>query len=315
MKGATRVHTPCRLHFGMFGFDRTVGPQWGGVGVMVEPPAVEIMIEPAARLTVEGALAERTERFVRQATESWRIRAPECRIVVRSPPEHSGLGVGTQLGLSIAAGLRRYLELPELSTAELAASVGRGQRSAVGTHGFRLGGLIVDGGQDDVHRLGTLFERVSVPEAWRFVLIAPHSDQGLAGSDEAEAFLRLPPVPGEVTQELWRLTEEELLPALKQHDCVGFGEALYHFGRFAGECFTEVQGGPFASAEIGRLVDALREHGVPGVGQSSWGPTVFALTCHQAAASGVAEWLIREMKLAPDQLTIARPNNTGAIVT
>ena len=48
MTRSVHVRAPCRLHFGMFGFGRTSGPQLGGVGVMVEPPAVEVTIEPAA---------------------------------------------------------------------------------------------------------------------------------------------------------------------------------------------------------------------------------------------------------------------------
>ena len=168
----------------------------------------------------------------------------------------------------------------------LAASVGRGRRSAVGTHGFLHGGLIVDAGKESGQTLGTLSERVAVPDDWRFVLVTKGSQRGLSGETEADAFTRLPPVPGEVTQELWRLTDDEMLPAVKRADCAAFGEAVYHFGRFAGECFAAVQGGPFASDEIGRLVDAIRDHGVDGVGQSSWGPTVFAIVPNEAEASG-----------------------------
>ena len=55
MRSSVHVRAPCRLHFGMFGFSRENGPQWGGVGVMVEPPAVEVSIEPAAELIDDGA--------------------------------------------------------------------------------------------------------------------------------------------------------------------------------------------------------------------------------------------------------------------
>jgi predicted sugar kinase len=38
-----------------------------------------------------------------------------------------------------------------------------------------------------------------------------------------------------------------------------------------------VQGGEYASAEIADLIADVRACGVRGVGQSSWGPTVFAV--------------------------------------
>ena len=46
---------------------------------------------------------------------------PACEIVVhRAPPEHSGFGVGTQLGLSVAAGLNTLVEQEELDAKQLA---------------------------------------------------------------------------------------------------------------------------------------------------------------------------------------------------
>jgi beta-RFAP synthase len=280
---------------------------------MVEPPAVEVTIEPAVKFTVSGALAQRAERFAMSAGREWQLPAPPaCHIHVQSPPEHTGMGVGSLLGLSIAAGLRRFLELPELTAEALAASVGRGRRSAVGTHGFLLGGLIVDAGKEPGQSLGTLFERVAVPDDWRFVLISSIGQPGLTGDSEADAFSRLPPVPGEVTQELWRLTEAEMLPAVKRADCAAFGEAVYHFGRFAGECFAAVQAGRL-QREIGRLRRDPRPR--DGVGQSSWGPTVFAVTPNDAEAHALTEWLHGNLGVPLGEITIARPNHQGAAIT
>jgi beta-ribofuranosylaminobenzene 5'-phosphate synthase len=315
MMRTVQVRAPCRLHFGLFGFGRSSGPQWGGVGLMAEPPTVNLSIEPAAKFTVSGSFAERAEQFVMAAARQWELAAtPACHIHVEAPREHTGLGVGTQLGLSIAAGLRRFLNLPPLPAEALAASVGRGRRSAVGTHGFLHGGLIVEAGKESGQQLGTLSQRVAVPAGWRFVLISPSEQRGLSGDTESDAFARLPAVPGEITQELWRLTEEEMLPAVERSDCAAFGEAVYHFGRFAGKCFASVQGGPFASDEVARLVDAIRDHGIDGVGQSSWGPTVFAIVPNEADARALADWLHTEMRLPRDTITIAGANNRGAVI-
>jgi beta-RFAP synthase len=126
------------------------------------------------------------------------------------------------------------------------------------------------------------------------------------------AFERLPPVPQEVTRELWQITSDEMLPAVEQIDCRMFGEAVFRFGRLAGECFAAVQRRPFASKEIERLVDSIREFGVPGAGQSSWGPTVFAVTDGDEQARQLVDWVQSRYAGVEYEIVIARPNNRGA---
>ena len=316
MTRSVHVRAPCRLHFGMLSFGHTDQPQFGGVGAMIDPPAVEVEIRSAPSLHLRGELAQRVHHFVESVAQHWRLSdLPACEITVRSPPNHTGLGVGTQLGLAVAAGLRRFLDLLDLPSHELAMSVGRGARSAVGAYGFQHGGLLVDAGKRAGDPLGILAHRLALPEAWRFVLVSPTNRQGLAGESEAGAFERLPPVPPAVTQELWRLTEKEILPAVERADCTAFGEAVYRFGRLAGECFAPVQGGPFADPLIAELVSRIRNFGVSGVGQSSWGPTVFAVVPHDAEAEKLAGSLRENSATTTHEILIAKPNNHGATIT
>ena len=91
-----------------------------------------------------------------------------------------------------------------------------------------------------------------------------------------------------------------------------FGDAIFRFGRLAGECFAAVQNGPFASEEIERLVNSIREFGVPGAGQSSWGPTVFAVTDGDQQARQLVDWVRGRSAGAEYEIVIARPNNRGA---
>lgn len=316
MSIAVHVRTPCRLHFGMLSFGRLERPQFGGIGAMIEPPCVEVHVSPAAVLEVQGSLADRATQFAELAMTSWQLTGlPPCRIEVRTPTDHAGLGVGTQLGLTVAAGLRRFLQLPDLTVELLAASVGRGKRSAVGMYGFQQGGLIVDAGKHPDDKVGKLAERVDVPAEWRFVLVCSRNTQGLAGKHEAAAFAGLPPVSDAVTQSLWQITNDEMLPALKRGDCEAFGDAVFRYGRLAGECFAPAQGGPFASTQIAHLVESIRDFGIRGVGQSSWGPTVFAVTANEPSARDLATWLSKQSTNSDCELTIARPNNTGAVIT
>jgi predicted sugar kinase len=160
-----------------------------------------------------------------------------------------------------------------------------------------------------------LAHRVEIPSPWRFVLILPTSERGLAGPDEADAFDRLSAVPEEVTRELWRIVEEELLPAVQRSDCGAFGDAAYRFGRLAGECFAAVQGGPFASREIAQLIEKIRDFGVPGVGQSSWGPTVFAICSSDVEAQELKRWLTAHTEPSERKVCVANPCNQGAAIT
>jgi beta-RFAP synthase len=301
----------------MFSFGYAGRAQFGGVGVMVEPPCVEVQIWPASCFTTRGSVTQRqrTQHIAARLSIKWELRSlPACEVVVSSPPDHTGLGVGTQLSLAIAAGLRRFLKLDEFSAAELAAAAGRGARSAVGTHGFLHGGLIVDAGKTSIDQLGKLAARAALPEAWRFVLIRPVGEQGLAGQSEVLAFERLPAVSEETTRDLWAITSEQMLPAVANRDCGAFGEAVFQFGRRAGDCFSAVQGGPFATEAIARLVSSIREFGVPGVGQSSWGPTVFAVADGDQQARQLVEWIQRRSAGVEYEIVMARPNNRGATV-
>jgi beta-RFAP synthase len=310
---SVRVRAACRLHFGMFGFGHSNKPQFGGVGMMVAPPAIEVTFSPSARFKATGSLMDRAQGFVEMAAARWGLPGlPPLEVRIQSPPDHIGLGVGTQLGLSIAAGMRRFLMLPDLPVERLAADVGRGKRSAVGSYGFRDGGLIVDAGHGPGQSIGNLSHRVANPADWRVLLVIPTGQRGLADTNEADAFARLQSVPEAVTRQLCHIVEREMLPALGRNDCIDFGEAVYRYGRLAGECFSVVQGGPFASPSIAERIEAIRDRGVPGVGQSSWGPTVFAI----CSSHSDAEALVTSLQSAPSlrgcHLEIALPSNTGA---
>jgi predicted sugar kinase len=105
---------------------------------------------------------------------------------------------------------------------------------------------------------------------------------------------------------------DEMVPALEVGDCARFGESVYRFGRLAGECFSAVQGGAFASPRIAELIERLRGRGITGVGQSSWGPTVFAIVEDAARAEHVASWLEDELVAEAYEILVARANNCGA---
>lgn len=282
-----RVVAPSRLHFGLFNVaPEGDGPKFGGVGLMVERPGVVVVARPAGSWQFEGMLASRAQvfatRFVTSLPE--KDRRPYQVLVERCPAEHSGLGVGTQLGLAVAKALAVAGGEPELSSVELARRVGRGERSAIGVHGFDSGGLLADAGKR-TEEVSPLLRHVTLPTEWRVVLFTPRAERW-HGDRERTAFAAAQPgAPGQLRE----LAETALLPAAAAGDLDAFGESLYEFNRRAGEPFAAAQGGVYASAEIAELIADIRASGMKGVGQSSWGPTVFAVVANGDIAVSLVE--------------------------
>ncbi len=275
----TRVVAPSRLHFGLLNAGDIPGvPRFGGCGLMIDSPGVAVRVEPAARWHGEGPAADRAVEFARRVTAE-----PHRVVVERCPPQHIGLGVGTSLGLAVAKALR-----PDLSTVELALLVGRGLRSGVGLHGFDRGGFIVDAGKVG-DALPGLAAHVSFPAGWRIVLIVPDQPSPWHGSDERAAFARRrdPSVAARVAEQMQHLLMAEIVPALEAGHFDRFSEGVYEYNRLAGWPFVADQGGTYSGRVVTAIIDTIREVGCAGVGQSSWGPAVFAL----APDGGQAEYL------------------------
>ncbi len=312
------VEAASRLHFGLLAPCGWSARRFGGVGAMVQQPALRVLIRPAreeaAAFSARGPLAAAAEQTLERARAAgWLAEAePPAVEVLSAPRAHTGLGTGTQLALSIAAGLRAYANLPALSPQELAKQSGRGVRSAVGVHGFFTGGLVVEAGKRDTGVLAPLVARMALPDAWRFVLMTPDGEQGLWGAEERAAFQQLSEAPAGVVERLCRMVLLGILPAAAEEDFAAFSERLYEFGREAGSLFASVQGGEFATPGVAARVERVRRHGVRGVGQSSWGPTVFALAESDEHANWLVARLAEEGATAGCQVVVARPANEGA---
>lgn len=336
-----RLRTGSRLHFGLLSFGQPEVPQFGGAGLMIDAPGITLRAEPLEpdarqanhssplkgdrdgfRCDVEAGsceLRERVVEFSRRWCEAEGRSVPVSRLVLEeSIPEHVGLGSGTQLGLAVAAMLYRAAGQETPAPELLSQAVGRGLRSSIGTFGFQQGGFLVEYGKLPDQKLSPLAARVELPGAWRVVLVRPRRTQGLFGTLEKRAFRELPAVPLETTARLRRLLEEQMLPAAQGGELERFGAAVHAYGREAGLCFAPIQGGPFATPELEAWVEAIRGQGVSGVGQSSWGPTLFALVAGDSDAQRLVDWFqngyLPSTSGRPDDAicSIARVANRGA---
>lgn len=271
-----RLDAPARLHMGVLDLRRDGGRYFGGMGVAVARPRVRIEVRPAGRLVVSGPGSEAVRRLAsRRLEELPGSGGVEIR-VQETIPRHEGLGSGTQLALAVgrALDLLHGLDRP---TDELALALGRGDRSAVGTWTFDRGGFVLEGGvRRDREEIAPLLARFGLPRSWRAVLVRPPAPEGLSGDREEAAFEELPNPEPRTAERVAHRVLTELLPALACGDLEGFGRAAGVVERATGDAFRPAQGGGrYAHPEVAAAVEELREAGAVGVGQSSWGPTVY----------------------------------------
>lgn len=323
------VRAASRLHFGFLNlctdlkwsnfFDQEVvsARRFGGAGLMIERPGLELRAEPSSHWSVQdGPLADRVRAFMERCLSSMpeARRAPHKVWVESAPAEHAGLGTGTQLGLAIARLLTILNGQPSLAAAELATLTGRGVRSAVGIHGFEQGGFIVEGGQRQPGEIGPLLARVPFPADWRVLVVSPTGQRGVHGTTEQRAFADLmeQSPSGLHVDTLCRLVLLGMLPCLLACDFVGFSEALYDFNVRVGDLFSRVQSGLYARPEVASWIAYLRTLGIAGTGQSSWGPTVFAVFDNDAAARSALGRLQRQFGFSEREVFVSPACNVGA---
>ena len=277
-----RVTAATRLHFGLVrvpGPGEPAGRSFGGLGLMIDVPTVTVTAEPAAAWTISGSLADRARSFCERLN-------PKTPFVLTAdgPPEHVGLGVGTALGLAVAAAITTCAGR-RMSPEELAERSGRGERSGVGVHGFGHGGLVVDRGKAP-RAVTSDCQSIPFPADWCVVLVRPTMPATWHGATERAAFARPRPDPGP-GERLERIRDDSIIPAVGRGDFGSFTASLYEYNRLAGEPFAADQGGSYAGPAVAGLVETLRAWGVKGVGQSSWGPTVFAFVECESDARGL----------------------------
>lgn len=288
-EGSVCVEAYARLHFGVLDLRGSGGRWFGGIGASVAAPSLLLSASPADTLTVEGEDADRAAGFAQRFLTHHEIARGARICVHRALPSHAGLGSGTQLALSVARALAELYSV-DADARDLARVMGRAQRSAIGTWTFAGGGLVVEGGRRSRHDdSGPLIARLPFPESWRCVVVVPDGPHGISGADEAEAFARLPKPSEHDVEHVSHLVLMALLPALADGDLDAFGRALTEIQEVTGRWFAPAQGGTFASGPSRALVRQLAEWGATGVGQSSWGPTVYGIVDGPDASAGLVE--------------------------
>jgi beta-RFAP synthase len=282
------VEAAARLHFGVLDLGGSLGRWFGGIGAAAPGPTLVVSARAADDVRATGADAARAAEFAARCVSHYGLRHGVHVEVHRALPAHAGLGSGTQLALAVARAVTEIYDI-EADVATLAGIVGRARRSAIGTWTFADGGLVVEGGRRrDRDDAGPLVARVPFPPTWRCIVGLPDAPAGISGAREIEAFAQLPAPPADEAARVAHLVLMSLLPSVVEDDIETFGAALSDIQEITGRWWAPVQGGTFTPGPTGALVRQMREWGAFGVGQSSWGPTVYGVVADEDAALRLA---------------------------
>lgn len=308
---AVRLEAPARLHLGFIDVSGSLGRRFGSVGLTLEEFSALLELRRADRFEAVGPDAERASTYLRRLLDDHDPPTSVALRVHRAIPEHVGLGSGTQLALAIGKAFGALFDI-SLSVAALAARLDRGARSGIGIGAFEQGGFVVDGGRGAAGGYPPVISRMPFPTSWRVLLAFDRARQGLFGEAERAAFRALQAFPQARAAHLAHLVLMRLMPALVEEDFASFGDAIGEIQRSVGDYFAAAQGGRFISPAVGELLAWLESKGIVGVGQTSWGPTGFAIVDSEVRAHALLlEARDRFGQRAGLDLAVVRARNRG----
>ncbi|MCW4006444.1 MAG: kinase [Candidatus Bathyarchaeota archaeon] len=313
------VKTPARLHLGLIDLNGDMGRMFGGLGIGINRPNVVLEAQKASKLKVTGQETVLVTQLAKRFLDAYSIKSGAHIHVAEAISSHAGFGSGTQMSLAVATALARLYKV-DVSTQQLALTMGRVRRTGVGTAIFDKGGFVVDGGKllkDGVcvpGKFPPLIFRQPFPTDWRFVVAVPNVNSGLSDKKEVQAFKELPKMPPELVGKMCRLIMLKLLPAIAETNIETFGEALTQVQATIGSFFTPVQGGTYSHTTVADSVEFLQKIGAHGAGQSSWGPAVYGVVQKQDAKTVLSKMKAFLQSGTGGEAFVAKANNKGATI-
>ncbi len=322
------IKTPSRLHVTLIDLNGKYGRIDGGVGITTRQPRLILEItESNGANQIEftnnlpkDTLEDYQEKILSAASKiNQYLNIEDCYHfhVKETFPSHSGLGSGTQLSLAVAKLILKMND-QDLPAPEIGKIVGRGGTSGIGVASFEEGGFIVDCGHKKTIKSDFLpssaskaspapvIARYDFPSDWKIILAIPQVERKVFGDGEVNIFQEYCPIPLKEVQELIHLLFMKMMPAVLEEDLDFFGEAI-----------NEVQNVGFKKVELNlqnpfikELMDNLKASGAAGVGMSSFGPTVYAVTDTNSKA--VCRAARDSMKDKEGEIILTSAQNHGA---
>lgn len=300
-----------RIHLGFLDLNGQSGRRFGSLGVSLSSP--ETFIELAIGKDVFSSAPAYVEKAKNAVMKMYGVEEEVSVQVHQEIPRHFGLGSGTQMALAIGAGVAQLFDL-KTSLQDIAIATNRGKRSGIGIGTFAEGGIVLDGGRGSQTKIPPILMQHAFPADWRILLVFDHDHIGVHGAAEVEAFETLKDASVIDTQQVNQAVLMKLLPSIKEADYQMFSEGVAALQAYTGRYFAPAQGGQYASKKVAHALGLIQQQGVQCIGQSSWGPTGFAII--ESAVQ--AEQLIQALEPAFQQQKlswqICEARNAGAEV-
>lgn len=277
------MSAPGRLHLGFLDLHGGLGRLFGSMGLCLDDISTDIEAIHASELLISGPGSHRAQKYAERLLGHLNIRSGLKMNIHKAIPEHAGLGSGTQMALAVGTAISRLFDV-NLSLPAIARILDRGNRSGIGIGAFASGGFIVDAGRSAATEMPPIVSNLHFPDSWRVVLVLDKLHQGVHGEEESQAFGKLAKMDEIVSANLCRLLVMQILPSIVERDCGLFGAAITEVQAQMGEYFKTIQSGVYASTAVGNVLAQFSQLAATGVGQSSWGPTGFALYASETDA-------------------------------
>ncbi len=289
------VKAHSRLHLGFISFtENPNGYNYGGIGLSINNPKYVIETTPSDEQVVHGCQKHRAEAILKELAELEEFPVTPVRISIKECiPAHSGFGSTTQLVLALTYSMllfKAYSKNPssilnpvtrtELKkrAIEIALKLGRGLISGVGLASFEKGGFIIDYGIRGRRRI---YSSVRFPSKWSIVVVVPYTSKERVKDSKEELNLLLKlfsqrSSEGKLLEcSAMSIVLRQLLPSLLARDFELFSRSIEEIDNLNAMFFKKQQGSDFCCLESERAAYVLRNEGLRGVGQSSWGPAIY----------------------------------------
>ena len=317
-----KVNTSARLHMGFFDLssaNNNFGSKFGGLGLAIDAPCTQITIAKSQKTLIDAKSNDNFAEIVENIVKTLNLKHHFSLTINQSIPVHAGLGSGTQMALAIGTGINHLFGL-QLSISQIAVAAMRGKRSGIGIGAFEQGGFLVDTGKLDtgkldVEKLAEALPKIAMrqdfPEDWRVLLVQDSAHIGVHGALESQAFNTLKVAQGS----LRAMVFEHMIPAMQRADLSAFGAYMQELQAYNGAYFAPIQGGHYASQDAGNVLNWLQQNGASCVGQSSWGPTCFAVLQSQQQAETLLQQAQLVFNSKPNiSFQIVHGKNSGATI-
>lgn len=320
MNVSIQVRCSGRLHMGFFDLHGGLGRKFGSIGLSLAEPALLVEAHASKHLnvtgdvSVPGTVLAKASAIAQQLATKLNLNGALDLHISQHIPEHAGLGSGTQIALAVGSAISNLYRL-DLSARKIAELTGRGRRSGIGIAAFDHGGLLIDGGRGiatDANAVPPLLARYHFPEAWTILLVFDATQPGIHGEQEKLGFNQLPVFSENLAAHLCRYVLMQAMPAIVERDLTAFGHAIQVLQQHVGDYFAPVQGGRYASKLVGDVLHYLQQAGVACFGQSSWGPTGFAIFENSSIAEQYAQQLKTKFTDQALSWKVCKASNQGA---